>query len=244
MTFVSRKLDKIATQILHLGLSMETFTYTSPVAKLLTLGSKHDLKVAWPNYLKMGFTHEHIPELIRLVQDFELANLPWDENEQESAAVYGQMHAWRTLTQLQAIEAIPVMLNLFHSLDDNFDDYISTEVPRALGILGEAALTPSYELLKDQVRSTTARIHAASTLAEIGRRHPGLRRTCVRLFIDALVEYKNNDAGVNSFIILGLATLKSQEAALLVEKVIREGLSDTCFSGSYRTYQASLGLLN
>lgn len=223
---------------------METFTYTDPVAKLLTLGSKYDLKVSWPNYLKMGFTSEHIPELIHLVQDFELANLPWDEDEQESDAVYGQMHAWRTLIQLQATEAIPVMLNLFHSLDDNFDDYISTEVPRALGMLGEAALTPSYELLKDQARSTTARIHAASTVAEIGKRHPGLRRICVRLLIDALAEYKSNDAGVNSFIILGLATLKSHEAALLVETGIREGFSDTCFSGSYRTYKASLGLLN
>ena len=66
----------------------------------------------------------------------------------------------------------------------------------------------------------------------------------MRLLIDALAEYKNNDAGVNSFIILGLATLKSQEAALLVEKVIREGFSDTCFSGNYRTYKASIGLLN
>ena len=223
---------------------MENHTYTDPVAKLLTRGSKYDLKVAWPNYLQMGFTREHIPVLIRLVQDFELANLLWDENEQESDAVYGQMHAWRTLTQLQATEAIPVMLNLFHSLDDNLDDYISTEVPRALGMLGEAALTPSCELLKDQARSTTARIHTASTVAEIGKRNPGLRRICVRLLIDALAEYKNNDAGVNSFIILGLATLKAQEAALLVEKVIREGFSDTCFSGSYRAYKTSIGLLN
>jgi len=59
-----------------------------------------------------------------------------------------------------------------------------------------------------------------------------------------LAEYKNNDAGVNSFIILALATLKSQEAALLVEKVIREGFSDTGFSGDYHSYKASIGLFS
>ena len=66
----------------------------------------------------------------------------------------------------------------------------------------------------------------------------------MRLIIDALAEYKSNDAGVNSFIILGLATLKSQEAALLVEKVIRDGFSDVRVSGNYPTYKASIGLLN
>ena len=222
---------------------MDNYTYIAPVAQLLTLGSKYNLKVAWPNYLQMGFTREHIPELIRLMLDFELANLPWDENEQEPDVVYGQIHAWRTLTQLQATEAIPAMLNLFHSLDDNFDDYISVEVPRALGILGEAALIPSYELLMDQSQSTNVRIHAISVVTEIARRFPVLRRNCVRLLIDALVEYKNNDAGTNSFIILGLATLKSQEAALLVEKAIREGYSDVNFSGDYRCYKRSIGLL-
>lgn len=223
---------------------MEKHTYTDPVAKLLALGKQYGVTGARPDYLEMGFSRAHIPELIRLVQDFELANLPWDENEQESDAVYGQMHAWRTLTQLQATEAIPAMLNLLQSLDDNFDDYISTEVPRALGMMGEAALIPSYELLKNQLHGANARIHAASTIAEIGKRHPELRRNCVRLLSDVLVDYKHNDSGVNSFLILGLATLKSQEAVLLVEKAIRDGFVDTQFSGDFRMYKASIGLIS
>ena len=61
---------------------------------------------------------------------------------------------------------------------------------------------------------------------------------------NALTGYQNNDEGVNSFIILALAGLKSLEAALLVEKVIRDGYSDSSFSGNFLAYKVSIGLLN
>jgi len=47
------------------------------VSQLLTLGET-DIHAS-RNYLKTGFTREHIPDLIRLVEDKELRNLPWDE---------------------------------------------------------------------------------------------------------------------------------------------------------------------
>jgi len=52
-------------------------TYPSPVDKLLTLGETriHDQR----NYLKMGFTHAHIPDLIRLVEDEELYYMEWED---------------------------------------------------------------------------------------------------------------------------------------------------------------------
>jgi hypothetical protein len=222
---------------------METPTYSDHVAQLLTLGMNNDMIFAWPKYLEMGFRAEHIPELIRLVHDFELANLLPDDEGNEPAAVYGQLHAWRTLTQLQSTEAIPAFILLLRKFDEYGDDYISSEIPRSLGILGEAALNPCYELLCDHSLGTSPRIHAASAIAEIGKRHPGLRRVCVATLINALSEYKQNSKGVNSFIILALADLKSQEAALLVEKVIREGYSDINFSGNYNCYKWSIGLL-
>jgi hypothetical protein len=222
---------------------METLTFTDPVAQLLTLGMNNEMMFSWPKYLEMGFTAEHIPELIRLVQDFELANLLPDDEGNEPAAVYGQLHAWRTLTQLQSTEAIPAFIALLRNFDEYGDDYISSEIPRALGIFGEAALNPSYELLCDNSIGTSPRIHAASAIAQIGKNHPKLRKACVAMLINALSEYKQNSKGVNSFIILSLADLKSQEACLLVEKVIREGYSDISFSGNYNCYKWSIGLL-
>ena len=74
---------------------------THPVSQLLTLGETpiHGSR----NYLKMSFTREHIPDLIRLVEDEELRNLPWDEKGNVPPQVYSQVHAWRALAQLGAV---------------------------------------------------------------------------------------------------------------------------------------------
>jgi len=221
---------------------MGNFVFADPVAKLLTIG--RDQNFIRPNYLQMGFSFEHIPELIKLMQDDDLANQPWDKNDNESPIVYGQMHAWRILTELQAIEAIPAMIRLLRTLEDSSDDYISTEIPRALGTLGEAAIIPSYELLLDHSAGTSPRINAATAIEEIGKKHPRLRRTCVYMLTNALAEYQINDEGVNSFIIMALGGLKSHEAANLVRKVIQDGHSDSGFSGGYNVYLRSIGLLN
>jgi hypothetical protein len=42
--------------------------YAEPVAKLLNYGSCNEL-TNWPDYLKLGFTQKHIPELIRMLAD-------------------------------------------------------------------------------------------------------------------------------------------------------------------------------
>jgi hypothetical protein len=68
-----------------------TENYSHPVSQLITQGKTqiHDS----PDYLKMGFTHEHIPDLIRLVEDRELSDLPWDEKGIAPPQVYAQVHA-------------------------------------------------------------------------------------------------------------------------------------------------------
>ena len=54
-------------------------TYTEPVSKLLTLGRPKGQE--WPDYLQMGFAHEHVPELIRLLEDKDLR---WMEEPDET----------------------------------------------------------------------------------------------------------------------------------------------------------------
>ncbi len=49
--------------------------YTAPVSDLLTLGDCREIRV-WPDYLAMGIGPEHIPDLIRMVEDDELN---WDD---------------------------------------------------------------------------------------------------------------------------------------------------------------------
>ena len=146
---------------------MAKTSYKHPVSKLLSLGEKPALADEWPNYMEMDFTRAHIPELIRLVQDYDLANSPWDENDNVPPVVYGQVHAWRTLAQLKSADAVPALLELFTHVDDNYGDWIQNEVPDALGMIGLPALKPCVEFLKNRSIDSNHRHFAGLAIVQI-----------------------------------------------------------------------------
>ncbi len=73
--------------------------YSDPVKKLLQLGMPEGNE--WPDYLAMGVTLEHIPELIELVGD-EALRWEDEEEDEDQPQWYAQIHAWRALGQLKA----------------------------------------------------------------------------------------------------------------------------------------------
>ncbi len=74
--------------------------YTDPVAKLLTYGEVGTLtrREPWSDYGELGFTEEHIADLIRMATDPDLHLSP-----QDSAEVRAPVHAWRALARLRAV---------------------------------------------------------------------------------------------------------------------------------------------
>lgn len=213
----------------------------SPVSQLLALGETHmhDSR----NYLKMGFTREHIPDLIRLVEDTELRDLPWDEKGNAPPQVYAQVHAWRTLAQLGAVEAIPSFIALLHYIDDDDDDYIGEEIPIMLGKLGAPAIDPCREYLADPSHSTYARVAAGHALSEIGSQHPETRDACVQALISTLQDYQNDDESVNAFTLSYLAELKAVEAAPLAEEIFKADRAELEIAGDYEDFQIRVGML-
>jgi hypothetical protein len=219
-------------------------TYTAPVSKLLALGEEPARQDPWPDYLAMGFTREHIPELIRLMGDHQTASLPWDENDNPPDAVYGQVHAWRTLAQLDAIEAIPDLLDLFNHVDDNFSDWIQMEVPDVLGILGSPAINPCAAFLASRsINGRCCTYYAAFALVRIARIYPETYDTCVDVLTNALKKYKKQDKDLNAELILSLADLKAKEAAPLVKEVYEAGQTNTNVSMEYEFFLTEVGLL-
>ncbi|MEO8357991.1 MAG: hypothetical protein ABI621_18960 [Chloroflexota bacterium] len=212
-----------------------------PVSQLLTLGETriHDSR----NYLKIGVTREHILDLIRLVEDKELRNLPWDEKGNVPPQVYAQVHAWRALAQLGAGAAIPSFIALLHYIDEDDDDYIGEEIPIMLGKLGAPAIDPCREYLADQSHSTFARVAAGYALSEIGKQHPETRDACTQALISTLQTYQNDDETVNAFSLSYLAELKAVEAAPLAEEVFKAGRAELEVAGDYEDYQIRVGLL-
>lgn len=84
-----------ASHILHMSTS-----YPPPVDKLLTYGDCRNFR-DWPDYLALGFTHEHVDDLIRMGTSEELN---WADSD--SPEVWAPIHAWRVLGQLKAEAAI------------------------------------------------------------------------------------------------------------------------------------------
>jgi hypothetical protein len=70
---------------------MTDFEYPKPVSRLLTMGDCRGMR-QWPDYLALGIGPEHVPDLVRMIQDEELT-----QADSQSLEVWAPVHAWRTL---------------------------------------------------------------------------------------------------------------------------------------------------
>lgn len=153
--------------------------YTNPIKTLLTYGSCQEMS-GWPDYLKLDLTHDHIPELIRMMTDRELL---WAD--QDSIEVWAPVHAWRTLGQLRAEEAIKQpLIGLFDELSE--DDWASDELPEVMALFGAKAIQPLKEYLSDSSNNELARATAANCLEKIGNANTFLKNDCISILTDYL----------------------------------------------------------
>jgi hypothetical protein len=157
--------------------------------------------------------------------------------------VYAQVHAWRALAQLGAVEAIPAFIALLHYIDEDDDDYVGEEIPIMLGKLGAPAIDPCREYLADQSHSTFARVAAGYAISEVGKQHPETRDSCLQALVSTLQDYQSDDVTVNAFTLSYLAKLKAVEAAPLAEEIFKAGCAELEVAGDYEDYQIRVGLL-
>lgn len=220
-------------------------TYTEPVSKLLALGNPDNR--GWHDYLKMGFTREHIPELIRLVEDKELrwmeSPADFSEEDEEIAEWYGQIHAWRTLAQLKAEEAIPALLNILQEIDEYGDDWYGEESFEVFPMIGPAAIHPLAEYLSDTKHGTWARVAASASLEKMVKEHPETKEECAAAIVAALQSYKDNDEALNGSLISDLVHIDvAREHLDLIEEAFKSGNVDEMVDGDFEDIQIKLGL--
>ncbi|HLB58750.1 MAG TPA: hypothetical protein VJL87_01520, partial [Bdellovibrionota bacterium] len=88
--------------------------YTDPTAFLLSLGDPRKIRDpntsrGWADYIKkFGFSLNDVPTLLQLLKDptIKAANT-------NDPLVWADVHAWRALGQLRAVEAIPDLIAFF-----------------------------------------------------------------------------------------------------------------------------------
>jgi hypothetical protein len=216
---------------------MTEFDYTAPVSDLLTLGDCREMRI-WPDYLAMGIDSEHIPDLIRMVEDDEL-----NRAHSDSLEVWAPAHAWRALGQLRAEAAVEPLIRLLYRIDEFHDDWVGEEVPDVFGMIGSAAIPALTDYLMELAHGLWARAAAAHGLAEIGKRHPEARDDCVAALTQVLEGFADHDPTLNGLVISFLVDLKGIEAAPVMERAFAADCVDISILGDWEDAQIELGLL-
>ncbi len=209
--------------------------YSPTVAKLLALGDTHE-GPEWPNYLELGLSTEHIPELISLATNTDLY---W--SEAEGPEVWAPVHAWRALGQLRAEAAIEPLLPLFHELIDS--DWASEELPEVYGLIGPSAIPALARYGADPSHGLWPRLAATHGLERIAVHYSTARPTCVAALSHQLEQFRTNEPEFNGFLISFLIELKAIEAAPLIERAFAANQVDLSIVGDWEDVQVALGFI-
>jgi HEAT repeat protein len=220
---------------------MSLSSYPSPVNKLLTYGDCSQIK-GMPDYVgELGFTSQHVPDLIRMACDEDLS-IGADEiqDTNENLQAWAPVHAVRVLGQLHAVEAIEPLINLFGTFEE--DDRMSLELPGVLATIGTAAIEPLEAYIIDSSHDAYERADAASALTRIAQIHPEARSRCVSIISNLLNNFTDNDPDFNAFLVGELVDLKAVEAAPIIEKAFAAESVPTFLVGDWNEVQIALGI--
>jgi hypothetical protein len=208
--------------------------YPDPVDRLLTYGSCLSFR-EWPNYLELGLTREHVPDLIRMATDSEL-----NEADIDSSEVWAPIHAWRALGQLRAETAIQPLLSLFETADAS--DWVLEEIPEVLGMIGQPAIAPLADYMSQASRDPGDRIGAARALERIGTIHPDAREEAVSALTRELERFRTNGPDLNGFLVSGLIDLKAVESISTIRDAFAHNRVDLSIAGDIEDVEIEMGL--
>ncbi len=208
--------------------------YHPPVRQLLSLG-----KAAFEeenDYVALGLSPNDVPALIQMAADYQLHSGP-----EGSLVIWAPIHAWRALGQLRAVEAIGSLVELFPRVDD-WDEWVSDDLPRVLARFGAAAFEPACAFLADTTRGEWARTAAAKTLGHIGRVHSELRLEAIHRLSAQLERFAEQPETLNAMVVSQLWDLKAVEAMPVIERAFASGCVDESVVGDLEDVQIHFGL--
>jgi hypothetical protein len=212
-------------------------TYSDPVASLLRLGRPQG-HIADGDYPPYHLGPEHIPELIRLMQDQEIAF-------GEEPECYAEIHAWRALAQLRAEEAVGPLLDHLAwnaAQEDDWLDWIGEEVPIALAMIGPHVLPIIVERLKGCRSHERVVGDYGKVLRSIAERWPETRAETIAHLSSILDRAGENNPDVNGFIIADLIALKAVETWPTIERAFATGNVDEMILGGVADAKWRMGL--
>jgi hypothetical protein len=234
---------------------MVASSYPSPIDKLLTYGdidileandvSQEDKehlnnKEGGINYVEeLGFTLEHVPDLLRMVVDEEL-----NSQDGESLEYWAPIHALRVIGELRAEEAIQPLINFFQTVDQE-NDSLMMELPNAIATIGAAAISPLEACITNFAHESNQGNgceDAIIALGYIAKKYPELGDRCIKILTNQLECFADNKPEINGLLIEELIELNVVESAPIIEKVFAAKRVSLCLVRSWEEAQVELGL--
>jgi HEAT repeat protein len=213
------------------------YRYSPPVDRLLNYGDCLKMR-EWPNYLELGLTAQHVPELIRMATDEDLHFAATDSLE-----VWAPVHAWRALGQLRAESAIKPLLELLASSDGDIeDDWTPEELPHVFAEIGPVAIPDLTDFLADDQYGVYSRTAAANGLQQMAEKYSEVRDEVVAILIRQLEQFDDQEENFNAFLISALADLKASEALPVIEQAFAADAVEEFVMGDWEDVQIEFGL--
>jgi hypothetical protein len=214
-----------------------SYTYQPPVDRLLSYGDCNELD--WKNFpdyvTDLGLSQADVPELMRMMTDEVLWN-----SDADTLAPWGVVHAWRSLAQLKAMDAIEPFIALMDRYDD--DDWLLMDAFKVLGMYGEEALPTLAQHLADATHSEVTRSAIAEGIEAIAKAEPDQRDRCIEILTQQLSNFAQNGKWLNGSLVGVLVELNVVEAAPLIEQAFAAKAVDDSIPGSWPSVQVELGL--
>jgi len=219
--------------------------YTSPVDQLLTYGDCTEMPIEWPNYLELGFTQEHVSELIRMVADENL-HCP----EFECIEMWSVIHAWRTLAQLKVIEVVDTLLELLSKRSNDSDEWFDEWLGEWLGeefidvvmLIGSPSISIIEKCLKNEGADAVAKDCVSESLLKLGQAYPEERDRCVKITTELLENCRNNDPTFNAFLIRNLLNFNAVESLEEIRLAYSLDLVNLFFCGDIEDVEIAFGI--
>ena len=208
------------------------------IAILNDLGDPTELDIddtsKWPDYLEYGFTASDVPDLIAIITDEDLYEEPKGKR-----GMWVHLHAWRTLGQLKAVDAIDSLISVFEFFSLVEDNTAFKELPEVIGMIGKPAIEAVGNYLCDASNSSHSRLIANDALANIAKTHPDCRDSVLEKYKTYLSTPDCFAQRLNGFLIKQLIDLKAVELIDNIRSLYKQGCVDLSVAGELEDLEAT-----
>ena len=206
--------------------------YPPPLDQLLTLGNPLEVADVDKRIAQLGFSQEHVPDLVRMTRDRALNTM-----SSEADAGWAPIHALTALASLDVSAYVAELVPLF----DIDSEWFGEELPDILGKAGQPALEPLRQYVQDKTRWLYGRWNAGSAVEQVGQQHPELRDQAIQILSDILAHAVDNDPESNGFFLGDLLHLNAVEALPVIRDAFEKDMIDESIAGDWGEVLKALG---